>query len=93
MAFKAAEEEGIRQRFSLFPGGILDDHQPFLDAGIPAVDLIDFQYGSAPGLNDYWHTEADTMDKLSAESLGRVARVTVRMLNALAREAAVSREF
>ncbi len=41
---------------------MLDDHTPFLEAGIPAVDLIDFDY-------PYWHTTADTADKVSAESL------------------------
>lgn len=41
---------------------IIDDHTPFLDAGIPAVDIIDFDY-------PYWHTSADTADKTSARSL------------------------
>jgi Iap family predicted aminopeptidase len=42
-----------------------DDHTPFLEAGIPAVDLIDFDY-------PYWHTTQDTTDKVSAESLQAV---------------------
>ncbi len=41
---------------------ILDDHIPFLRAGIPAIDIIDVDY-------PYWHTTADTPDKLSAGSL------------------------
>ena len=41
---------------------ILDDHTPFIEAGIPAVDIIDFDY-------PYWHTTADTADKVSPESL------------------------
>lgn len=41
---------------------ILDDHIPFLEAGIPAVDIIDLDY-------PYWHTTQDTVDKVSAESL------------------------
>ena len=41
---------------------MIDDHTPFLEAGIPAVDLIDFDY-------PYWHTTGDTPDKVSAESL------------------------
>lgn len=41
---------------------MLDDHTPFLQAGIPAVDIIDFDY-------PYWHTAQDTPDKVSAESL------------------------
>lgn len=47
-------------RFSM-----LDDHTPFLEAGIPAVDIIDFNY-------PYWHTTQDTLDKVSAESLQAV---------------------
>lgn len=42
-----------------------DDHQPFLQAGIPAVLIIDFDY-------PYWHTIEDTVDKVSAESLQAV---------------------
>lgn len=79
--FKAAEANGVREKFSLAGNAVLDDHQPFLDAGMPAVDLIDFDYGSAPGLNDYWHTPADTLDKLSPASLEAVGRVVLRMLN------------
>ncbi len=42
-----------------------DDHTPFLEAGIPAVDIIDFDY-------PYWHTTQDTPDKVSAKSLKAV---------------------
>ena len=41
---------------------MLDDHTPFLEAGMPAVDIIDFDYA-------YWHTTEDTADKVSVESL------------------------
>jgi len=44
-----------------------DDHTPFLQANIPAVDMIDFDY-------PYWHTVDDTLDKISAESLARIGR-------------------
>ena len=44
-----------------------DDHTPFLEAGIPAVDIIDFDY-------PYWHTVGDTPDKVSAESLSAVGK-------------------
>ena len=59
---------------------VLDDHVAFLEAGFPAVDLIDFEYGSAPGLNDYWHTPQDTPDKLSADSLLSVGKLMCRLL-------------
>ncbi len=44
---------------------MLDDHTPFLQAGMPAIDIIDFDY-------PYWHTTQDTPDKVSAESLQAV---------------------
>lgn len=47
---------------------MLDDHTPFLRRGIPAVDIIDFDY-------PYWHTTSDTPDKVSPDSLQRVGRV------------------
>jgi Zn-dependent M28 family amino/carboxypeptidase len=46
---------------------MLDDHTPFLEAGLPAVDIIDFDY-------PYWHTAADTADKVSPQSLEVVGR-------------------
>lgn len=80
--FKAAEEEGVRHRFALGDGAMLDDHVPFLDAGFPAVNLIDFAYGEN-GDNRYWHTAEDTLDKLSPESLDIVGRVVLRVLPTL----------
>ncbi len=44
---------------------ILDDHIPFIESGIPAVDIIDLDY-------PYWHTTQDTLDKVSAQSLQAV---------------------
>lgn len=44
---------------------MLDDHTPFVEAGIPAIDIIDFDY-------PYWHTLEDTHDKVSAQSLQTV---------------------
>ncbi len=41
---------------------ILDDHIPFIEKGITAIDIIDFDYR-------YWHTQQDTIDKVSAQSL------------------------
>ncbi len=47
---------------------VYDDHIPFARLGIPAVDIIDFDY-------PYWHTTRDTPDKVSPTSLERVGRV------------------
>ncbi len=77
---QAAADVGARRQIGLLPHAILDDHAPFLQAGMPAVLLIDFEYGSAPGRNDYWHTLEDTIDKLSAASLAVSGRIVMRML-------------
>ncbi len=52
---------------------MLDDHSPFLGRGIPAVDIIDFDY-------PYWHTRADTLDKISAHSLQVVGETLLAWL-------------
>ena len=52
---------------------LIDDHRPFLEIGIPAVDIIDFDY-------PYWHTTEDTADKVSPASLERVGRVLEQFL-------------
>ena len=57
-----------------------DDHIPFLDIGIPCVDIIDFNYGPQ---NSHWHTAADTLDKISPQSMEKVGRVVIAMLPAL----------
>ena len=75
VVLEAADELGCGSTFSLGDMAMLDDHYPFLQAGIPAVDLIDFQFGPE---NRYWHTEADTMDKISAESMKTAADVALR---------------
>jgi ParB/RepB/Spo0J family partition protein len=85
---RAADAEGQRDKFVLFPFEVGDDHEPFLRRGMPALNIIDFQYGSAPGRNDYWHTRLDTLDKLSADSLGLIGRVTIRIMQDVTAQAA-----
>jgi glutaminyl-peptide cyclotransferase len=50
-----------------------DDHMPILMKGIPAIDIIDFDYA-------YWHTTMDTPDKCSAASLATVGRVVAAVI-------------
>ncbi len=47
------------------PGAIDDDHKPFAELGVNVLDVIDLDYGPN---GTYWHTAADTMDKLSVRS-------------------------
>ncbi|MBP5320602.1 MAG: M28 family peptidase [Kiritimatiellae bacterium] len=83
LALQAADTVGERAKIGLFDGTVFDDHQAFLEEGFPAVDLIDFDYGSVPGLNDYWHTPADTLDKLSPDSLLSTGKIVLEMIRRL----------
>ena len=64
-------------------GGIDDDHKPFVDSGVNAIDVIDLDYGPN---NSYWHTAQDTMDKLSAHSLQVVGDVVLELVKQLENE-------
>ena len=56
--------------------GVIDDHVPMLNVGIPAIDFIDIRYGeNATKWEGYWHTHEDTPDKVSDESLARIGRL------------------
>lgn len=50
-----------------------DDHLPFLQAGVPSLDIIDLDYGA-------WHTVQDTLDAVSARSLQIVGDVVAAAL-------------
>jgi glutaminyl-peptide cyclotransferase len=62
---------------------IEDDHVPFLKAGVPSVDIIDLDYPA-------WHTPADTLDKVSVDSLQIVGDVILDALPALERQLATA---
>ena len=61
-------------------GGVVDDHTAFIAAGIPAVDLIDFQFGPGPPPGEWWHTPRDTLDTVCSESLNAVGEAALRAI-------------
>jgi glutaminyl-peptide cyclotransferase len=71
---QAAEEVGAED---VFPpgvqGGVIDDHIPFLEQGIPSIDLIDFNY-------PYADTDQDTLDKLDPEVLDEVGETVGQLV-------------
>jgi Zn-dependent M28 family amino/carboxypeptidase len=73
----AAAEVGAGE---YFPGGfgpaVIDDHIPFLQAGIPAIDLIDFDYR-------YADTVEDTPDKLDPAALDAVGEAVAELVTQL----------
>ena len=77
ITWSAAVATGHRQQFFRRAEAAADDHKPFLEVGIPAIDLIDLNG------NPDWHTAADTLDKMSPQSLQAVADVVLTMLPAV----------
>lgn len=52
---------------------VMDDHVPLIRAGIPMVNIIDFDY-------PHWHTLEDTVDKCSPKSLEVVGKLVVNII-------------
>jgi Zn-dependent M28 family amino/carboxypeptidase len=85
---QAARQLGYSQYFFQYETDIIDDHIPFIKAGIPAVDVVDAEFGRMgpqfDSMGEYHHTNADTMDKVSQHSLevvGRTILLTVELLD------------
>jgi hypothetical protein len=76
---RAARTVGVP---SVFPDGlhseILDDHTPFARAGMPAIDLIDFDYPC-------WQKACDTMDQLSTRALDAAGETVLQLVRELRR--------
>jgi Zn-dependent M28 family amino/carboxypeptidase len=68
-----ASELGYTQFIPTYKYDLIDDHIPFIQAGIRAVDVIDFDY-------PYWHTTNDTLDKISVDSLKVVGDTILKWL-------------
>ncbi len=77
MLLKAAARTGNSQYFGYLPSKLLDDHTPFKEMGIPAIDIIDFKFG--PG-NSFWHSSEDNIENISAKSLKIIGQTTLNLL-------------
>lgn len=71
--WNSARELGYQRIFVNDPTAIEDDHLPFIEAGIPAVDIIDLEYPE-------WHRPGDTLDAVNARSLQVVGDVVLAAL-------------
>jgi Zn-dependent M28 family amino/carboxypeptidase len=78
--WKGAYDLGYGRYFTDSEGPVDDDHVPFLNRGVNALDVIDFDYGPS---NSWWHTSDDTVDKLSAHSFQVVGDVLIAVLSKL----------
>jgi Zn-dependent M28 family amino/carboxypeptidase len=84
LIWRVAADLGYSRHFLEEGGAVFDDHIQFIQKGVPAANLIDFEYG--PG-NSFWHTPKDTLDKLSASSFEVVGKVLLEVLKRLEAQA------
>jgi len=80
---RSAVELGYSKCLAASQKGMVDDHIPFIRAGIAAVDLIDYDYGFNHSL---WHTSNDTLDKISPQSLKIVGDIVIRSIENLSQK-------
>lgn len=73
LVWQTAAELGISTFMDSVKYTVVDDHLPLQSAGIAAIDIIDLDYPQ-------WHTEFDTPDKCSAQSLSNVGRVLAKII-------------
>jgi len=73
MVWSKAEQLGLYPFDRTLGPQVIDDHMPLIKAGIPALDIIDFEY-------QYYHTVNDTPDKCSPESLGIVGTLLLHLI-------------
>ena len=71
--WRRAEKLGLDPFQRKLGPAVLDDHVPLIQAGIPMVNIIDFDY-------PYWHTLEDTVDKCSPRSLGIVGKLVINII-------------
>jgi glutaminyl-peptide cyclotransferase len=73
MVWNSARNLGISTFIDSVRHSVIDDHLPLSAGGVPTVDIIDFDY-------PYWHTDQDTPDKCSAQSLANVGRILTEIM-------------
>lgn len=76
--WKTAARAGLSSRFvSQIGGAVNDDHLPLLDAGIPAVDIVEIGHPETGSFHPAWHTLGDNMDIIDPATLSDVGTVLV----------------
>ena len=85
---QAASQLGYSRYFFQYETKIIDDHNSFIQVGIPAVDVVDAEYGRMgirfDAMGEFHHSNNDTMEKVSQHSLevvGRTILLTLELLD------------
>lgn len=77
---QAARETGHANYLSNTGQALIDDHLPFQQRGVPVLDVVDYEYGTPENPEAFHHTDQDTLDKLSAQSLQASADIFLALL-------------
>jgi hypothetical protein len=85
LVWDAAKRQKLADYFVAETTEIEDDHLPFVQAGVPSLDIIDLEYRA-------WHTAQDTLDAVSARSLQVVGDTLLAALPAVEARAAAGAE-
>ncbi len=80
LAAEAAAALGAPEAYDKVAKAVEDDHIPFINAGVAAVDLIDFNN------LDYWHRPGDEIANISFESIELASRIGLYVALAVASE-------
>jgi len=79
LVWKTASDLGYQAYFTDETEPMDDDHMPFVRLGVPALDVIDFQY-------EPWHKDSDTLDKIGGQSMEIVGTVMLETVRRLERQ-------
>lgn len=75
---------GFREdKWTIWPGSYMDDHLPYLEAGVESINLIAVFVGA-----DWWHTPRDNMSRICPDSLRESGRMTAELIRRLLTEKA-----
>lgn len=75
----AVRELGFREdKWTIWPGSYMDDHLPYLEAGVESINLIAVFVGS-----DWWHTPRDNMSRICPDSLHESGKMTAELIRRL----------
>jgi glutaminyl-peptide cyclotransferase len=78
LVWNTARNLGIGQFVADVGGEVMDDHLPLNEAGVPTIDLIDFDYPDPT--NRFWHTHQDIPENCDAQSLEAVGTVLLHVI-------------
>ena len=75
LAMKSARELGNESHFRRTGSEMIDDHVPLIWLGMEVIDFIDLE-----SFREFWHTSADTLDKLNPVSIEKAGRTGLHFI-------------